>query len=60
MARYEIIHGVFPCHTCKQEVKSLRMYPETKEITWMCTEKHLSKVDLNQQKKTKKDYEREI
>lgn len=58
MARYNIYHGIFPCHVCKFEVKTLRSYPETKELTWMCPDKHLSKVDLNT-KKTKKDYERE-
>ena len=58
MAKYSIYHGTFPCHTCKMEVKTLRLYPETKEMTWMCSEKHISTVSLNT-KKTKKDYERE-
>lgn len=58
MARYDIYAGSFPCHTCKVEVKTLRLYPSTKELTWMCPEKHLSTVNLNI-KKTKKDYERE-
>lgn len=59
MARYSVIPGVFICQVCKQEVYTLRSYPETKELTWMCSEKHLSTVNLNT-KKTKKDYEREI
>jgi hypothetical protein len=59
MARYEVINGMFPCHTCKQVVASLRMYPETNELTWMCFEKHISKVNIGRIKKTKKDYERE-
>ena len=58
MAKYNIYHGKFPCHTCKAEVTSLRLYAETKELTWMCSEKHISTVNLNT-KKTKKDYERE-
>jgi hypothetical protein len=58
MARYNIYHGVFPCHVCKVDVLTLRLYYDTKQLTWMCPEKHLSSVDLNT-KKTKKDYERE-
>ena len=59
MARYEIFQGKFPCHTCKEIVTSLRLYPETKEITWMCGQKHVSMVSLGVKKK-KQDYEREI
>lgn len=58
MAKYNIYPGKFICHTCKAEVKSLRSYPSTKELTWMCPEKHISRVDLNT-KKSRKDYERE-
>jgi hypothetical protein len=58
MARYNLYHGVFPCHVCKAEVFTLRLYYDTKELTWMCKDKHLSSVNLNT-KKTKKDYERE-
>jgi hypothetical protein len=60
MQKYEIFSGTFPCHTCKEPVKSLRMYLETKELTWMCSAKHMSTVSLGKVKKTKKDYEREI
>lgn len=59
MAKYNLYQGKFPCHVCKAEVTSLRFYADTKEATWMCKDKHLSKVNLNT-KKTKKDYEREI
>lgn len=58
MAKYDVYQGQFPCHTCKQEVLTLRFYIEDKLLTWMCSEKHLSSVSLNV-KKTKKDYERE-
>lgn len=57
MANYSVYHGKFPCHTCKEEVKTLRLYPDTKESTWMCSKKHLSKVSFGKRKK--KDYERE-
>jgi hypothetical protein len=57
MAKYTVYSGVFKCHTCKAEVNSLRLYPDTNEVTWMCPEKHLTSVQLYI-KKTKKDYER--
>lgn len=57
MASYSVYHGKFPCHTCKTVVNTLRLYAETKEATWMCKDKHLSKVSFG--KKKKKDYERE-
>ena len=59
-AKYSITHGKFPCHTCKEVVPSLRFYAETKDLTWMCSQKHLSTVSLDVKKKKKKDYEREI
>jgi hypothetical protein len=59
MAKYSIYQGKFKCQECKKEVTSLRLYPDTKELTWMCSEKHLSIVRLNV-RKSKKDYEREI
>lgn len=58
MAKYNIYQGQFKCQQCGADVNSLRSYPETKQLTWMCNEKHISTVDLNT-KKTKKDYERE-
>jgi hypothetical protein len=58
MAKYDVYHGQFPCHTCKTEVSTLRFYIEDKLLTWMCENKHISSVNLNI-KKTKKDYERE-
>jgi hypothetical protein len=59
MSRYSIYSGEFPCHTCKEVVKSLRSYPDEKLLTWMCSQKHLSEVSLKVKKKSKKDYERE-
>lgn len=58
MAKYNIYPGKFICHTCKAEVKSLRSYPSTKQLSWMCPEKHVSTVNLTTKKK-KADYERE-
>jgi hypothetical protein len=58
MAKYNVYSGQFKCQQCGAEVSSLRSYPELKELTWMCENKHVSRVNLNIIKKTKKDYER--
>lgn len=50
MPNYTIYQGKFVCHTCKIEVKTLRLYAETKEMTWMCKDKHLSTVKFGKQK----------
>lgn len=55
-SKYLIVHGKFPCHTCKEEITSLRFYGETKLATWMCSKKHLTEVSF-QTKKSKRDYE---
>ena len=54
--KFKNFEGKFPCHTCKEEVTSVRLWKETMDLTWMCSKKHLSKVQMI---KTKKDYERE-
>jgi hypothetical protein len=59
MSKYTIYPGVFICHTCKKTVKTLRLYGQAKEMTWMCEDKHLSSVSL-ETKKSRKDYERKV
>jgi hypothetical protein len=54
MPSYSVYRGHFPCHTCKEEVTTLRLYPATLEATWMCKDKHLSKVSFATKKK--RDY----
>lgn len=57
MSNYTNYPGKWICHTCKEEVSNLRLYAERLEATWMCKDKHLSKVSFA--KKKKRDYERE-
>jgi hypothetical protein len=57
MPSFTVYHGLFLCHTCKAEVRTLRLYAETKEMTWMCKDKHLSKVNLGRRKKSDFDGE---
>lgn len=59
-SKYTVYEGKFPCRTCKEEVKTIRLYVETGVSTWMCSQKHLSKAQLfTVGYKKKKDYERE-
>jgi hypothetical protein len=53
--KFRVFNGSFICQTCKEEVKSLRLWLENADLTWMCTNKHISRVPLII---TKKDYER--
>lgn len=57
MPSYSIYEGQFHCQVCKVEVRTLRLYAKTKEATWMCKNKHLSKVSFGKRKKG--DFERE-
>jgi hypothetical protein len=50
MPSYTVYNGKFVCHECKVEVKSLRLYADTKTATWMCPSKHLSAVKFGKQK----------
>lgn len=56
MAKYSIYHGKFKCHECKTEVSTVRHYPESTTLTWLCPEGHMSSVMLKPEKKNKKDY----
>jgi len=58
-SKYEIISGKFFCGTCENTSDTARLYTETKRLTWLCKEKHLTEINLKPEKKTKKDYERE-
>jgi deoxycytidylate deaminase len=57
MSSFTIYKGVFPCHTCKVDVLSLRCYAETQEVTWMCKDKHLSRVSFAKRKRSDFDGE---
>lgn len=58
--RFSVYPGKFPCKTCKEEVKTMRVYLDTGMTSWMCSNKHLSQIKLFQVGyKKKKDYERE-
>jgi hypothetical protein len=46
-SKYSIYNGKFICQTCKAVVEVARMYKEKQDLTWMCAEKHLSKVNFN-------------
>lgn len=57
MASYTVYKGVFICQECKVEVFSIRCYGQAQEVTWMCKDKHLSKVSFAKRKR--KDFDGE-
>lgn len=54
--KFSTYPGQWPCKVCGEVVTSLRLWPETADLTWVCTKKHMSKVNLLPP--TRKDYER--
>ena len=40
--------GKFVCQKCNEEVIVCRLWTETRDLTWMCTKKHMSKVTFPQ------------
>jgi hypothetical protein len=50
MSKYSIYNGKFACYECREEVSVLRFYQEEYVATWMCSKKHLSKVDFTVRK----------
>lgn len=56
---FSIYSGKWPCKTCHEVVLTLRLWPESGDATWMCSNKHLSKVNLIPTKKKKKDFKSE-
>jgi hypothetical protein len=53
---FKIFEGKFPCKKCQEEVLSLRLWVSSGDATWMCSKKHVSKVNLIPQKKKKADF----
>jgi hypothetical protein len=56
---FKVFEGKFPCKKCQEEVLSLRLWAESGDATWMCTKKHVSKVNLIPKKKKKADFTNE-
>jgi hypothetical protein len=48
--------GKFICQKCKQDVTAARFWHESGDVTWMCSNKHISRVGLTPKKKKKKDF----
>lgn len=46
MAKFSLYEGTFVCQKCKAEVLSARFYLDSFDFTWMCDNKHLSKINL--------------
>ena len=46
MHKYSIYSGKFVCQKCKSQVLEARFYIGSFDLTWMCDDKHLSKINL--------------
>jgi hypothetical protein len=46
MPRYSEYPGQFACQTCKEDVGLVRFYYSSFDLTWLCLNKHLSRVNL--------------
>lgn len=58
MGKYNVHGGIFKCQVCNATVNSLRHYLDEKELTWMCQDKHISRVSLDTRRKKNKGDER--
>ena len=56
---FSVYSGKFICKKCNEEVKSLRLWNETGDATWMCESKHVSRVALIPDKRRKVDFNSE-
>jgi hypothetical protein len=56
---FSVYSGKWPCKTCHEIVLTLRLWPDSGDATWMCSSKHLSRVNLIPTKKKKKDFQNE-
>ena len=56
---FKVFAGKFPCKKCGEEVKSLRLWIDSGDTTWMCESKHVSRVNLIPEKKKKADFKDE-
>jgi len=56
---FRVYSGIFLCKKCSVEVYSLRFWIDSGDTTWMCDEKHVSRVNLIPNKKNKKDFANE-
>lgn len=47
MAKFNTYPGIFICQKCHGEVDRVRLWRDTLDLTWMCSCKYVSKVNLN-------------
>lgn len=46
MSNFTTYSGKFTCKTCKEEVKTIRIYKDTGMGTWFCANKHISEAQV--------------
>jgi hypothetical protein len=53
---FTVYPGQFICKTCDEVVKTMRYWKDTVSVSWMCSNKHISSVDILPP--SRKDHER--
>lgn len=48
---FSVIKGTFVCQKCHEEVDNMRIWHNTLDLTWQCSRKHVSKVNIAKKKK---------
>jgi hypothetical protein len=54
---FEIFRGKFICQRCEEEVGTLRLWFNTLDLTWQCSNKHVSKVNIAKKRRVFSDRE---
>lgn len=48
---FSTYQGKFICKRCSEEVGSARLWHDTLDVTWQCTKKHVTKVNMDPKRK---------
>lgn len=48
---FSTYNGKFMCKRCSEEVASARLWHDTLDVTWQCTKKHVTKVNMDPKRK---------
>ena len=57
--KFRSIVGQFICQKCKEDLIAARFWYDSGDVTWICSNKHISRVELLPKKKKKKDFDNE-
>lgn len=52
-----VFGGSFHCQKCNEEVKTMRLWDNTLDLTWQCSNKHISRVNIAKKRRVFNDRE---